>query len=184
MTEVDLLELDPVVSWTLRLGLAALLATAALHKLADAGGFRRALAGYGLPGSLIAPVARTAVALELALAGALLAPSLAAAAAFASALLFIAYSAVVASALARGRTSIACGCGGPGGERPVSAALLGRNGALILGCALAAAPVSTRAAGALDLGTIVLATAALAIVYACADVAMANAARASAAVRG
>ena len=115
---------------------ALLMLRAALHKAADAGRFEGVLADYGLaPDWALRPLRAVLPALELAAAAALLfAPFRVLGAALAGALL-LAYAGVMATALARGRTEIDCGCGGP--ALPLGWSLVGRN--IVLAAAIAPA---------------------------------------------
>lgn len=113
---------------------ALLMLRAALHKAADTGRFEGVLADYDLaPDWALTPLRMILPALEITAAAALcLAPFQAVGAALAGALLLI-YGAAMASALAKGRTEIDCGCGGP--ALPLGWSLVSRN--LILAAALA-----------------------------------------------
>ena len=86
-------------------------------------------------------------------------------------------SAAIAINLLRGRRAIDCGCGGPGGARPLRADLLTRNAGVAVLLFVAALAPSPRALVWLDAATIVCAIALLALLYAAIDVAAANRAR-------
>ena len=105
---------------------ALLMLRAALHKAADAGRFEGVLADYGLaPEWALKPLRMLLPALEIAAASALcLAPVQAVGAALAAGLL-LTYGAAMATALARGRSEIDCGCGGP--ALPLGWSLVARN---------------------------------------------------------
>jgi uncharacterized membrane protein YphA (DoxX/SURF4 family) len=171
-------ELDPAARAVLRLALAWLFARAAAHKLRDPRGFRAALADYRLlPEALLAPAAAAVAGAELALAVLLLAPGAGPLPALAAAALLVLYTAAIAVNLARGRRHIACGCAGPAAEAPLHEALLARNAGLV-GLALAAAlPAAPRPLEALDAASVAGGAAALALLLAAAEVAIANAAR-------
>lgn len=168
--------IDPAAHAALRLALAALFGWAALHKLRDLAAFRLALADYRLlPQRALAAAAPALLAAELAAAGALLAPGPAQPGAWAAAALLTLYAAAIVLNLARGRRHIDCGCAGPRARRPLSGALVARN-ALLAAAALACAlPVSARALVWLDAVSVAGAVAALALLYAALDVALANA---------
>ena len=167
--------IDPVWSLALRSGLALLLASAAIAKLRDLGGFTAALAGYRLlPVTFVRPVAGALIGAELALVLGLWLPALRAACAVGAALLLSLYGFAIAVNLARGRRDIDCGCGGPLGRQPLSEALVLRN-ALLVGAALAAAlPVAPRSLGWLDAWTLVAAAGAMAALYGAANVLLAR----------
>lgn len=138
--------LDPVLDVALRAGLAALLASTALAKLRDLGGFAAAVAGYRLlPDRLAGLAAVGFVAAELALAAGLWLAPLREIAGFGAAALFALYGAAIGVNLARGRRDIDCGCGGPLGRQALSGGLVARN-ALLSAAALATAlPAAPRA---------------------------------------
>jgi hypothetical protein len=169
---------DPALQLALRAFTALLFGAAALHKLRGADDFRAALAGYALlPASAVAPVAALLVGCEAAIALGALLPGTAPLACLAGAGLIAGYGGAIAINLVRGRRAIDCGCGGPGGARPLRADLLLRNGAVAaLLCVTALAP-GPRPLVWLDAATVAGATATLALLYAALDVAGANAAR-------
>ena len=121
-------------------GLAAVLATAALAKLRTPGATARAVVSFGLPDRLAPAVARLLPWAELAVAVALLAvPRVGAGAATA---LLMAFSVLIARVLARRPAEpVRCACFGAA-STPVTAATLVRNGGL-----LAAAVVVGAASG-------------------------------------
>jgi hypothetical protein len=169
---------DPVVQGALHAGAALLFGAAAFHKLRDPAGFRASLAGYRLLPARALPMVAAGLALaELALAAGCLAPATAPAACLAGAVLVVAYAGAVAANLARGRRAIDCGCGGPGGRRPLSGGLVVRNVVLAALLVLAALPAGARSLVWLDALSLAGLFAVLALVYAAADVALANAAR-------
>ncbi len=169
---------DPAVQGALHASAALLFGAAALHKLRDPAGFRASLAGYRLlPARAVPTVAAGLVLSELALAAGCLAPATAPAACLAGAVLVVAYACAVGVNLARGRRAIDCGCGGPGGRRPLSAGLVVRNVVLAALLVLAALPAGARSLVWLDALSVAGLAALLALVYASADVALANAAR-------
>lgn len=176
--------IDPVVQLALRSGAALLFLSAAVHKLRDLAGFRAALAGYRLlPRRALAPAAAGLAVAEIAVGAACLVPALAAAACLAGAGLLALYAGAIAFNLARGRRAIDCGCGGPGGRRPLGAGLAFRNAALVALLLVAALPATARPFVGLDAVTGAGWLAALVLLYAAADVALANAARLQAALR-
>jgi hypothetical protein len=166
---------DPLIHHLLRVGGALLFAAAAAHKLRGRASFQSALAGYRLlPASWARPAARTMPWLELGLASALL---YSASAAWAGAALLATYAAAIAINLLRGRAGIDCGCGGPGGSRPLGLSLVVRNLVLAALLLLSTAPVVARGWTALDSFHLAVATLAAALLYTAIDVALANASR-------
>jgi uncharacterized membrane protein YphA (DoxX/SURF4 family) len=154
--------MDPVVRMAIALLLGWVLAEAALHKLRAPLGFGGVIDAYRLlPGGAGAWLARPLGVLELALACALLVPSLNRAAGAAAAALLALYFLAIAVNLARGRRDIDCGCGGV--PQPLSPLLLVRNALLIgLSTWLAAAAPLARDTGWADL-LVALAAATVAI---------------------
>lgn len=100
-----------ILSATLSLVLAALLAMAAIHKLTDRERMTLAVAGLtGLPLALAPMALAMAGAVEAAAAVLLLMPESAALGASLAALLWAAYLGFILMAMARGRRSLDCGC--------------------------------------------------------------------------
>jgi hypothetical protein len=168
--------MDPAVHLVLRAGGALLLLTAAFAKLRDPAAFREAVAGYALlPVRIEVGAAVLMLAAEIAAGLALLAP--AAWGALGAAALLVLYAGAVALGLARGLRHVDCGCGGPGGRRPLHAALAWRNLAVAALLVAAAPEPASRALVALDAVSVGGGVLALALLYAAADVAIANQAR-------
>jgi hypothetical protein len=162
--------LDPVLGHALRAALALLFAAAAWHKLRAPHRFRATLGDYALlPAGAIAPAAYGLAAFEALLAGALLVPASARAAALAAAGLLGVYGAAIAINLARGRRHVACGCFGPAAEQPLSVRLVARNAALAGTALLGALPAGARELGWLDALTAAGAVAVLCLAYLAAD---------------
>jgi hypothetical protein len=166
-------ELDPALRAALRGALALLWLVSAHHKLRDPAGFRVALAGYRLvPAPFVRAVAAGIAALELALGLGLLLPAGGPLPALAAAALLGLYTLAIAANLLRGRRAIDCGCGAR--PQPLGEGLVLRN-AVLFSLALAAAlPATGRALTGLDAATILGGAAALAMVYAAADTALAS----------
>lgn len=176
--------LDPVVGAVLRAALAWLLLSSALHKARDAAGFRAALAGYGLlPQRAVAAAAAALAAAEAGLGAALLVPGSGPAPAAGAAALFALYAGAMLAALAAGRRGIACGCAGPAAELRLGPALAARNGLLVAVAFAAALPTAARPLVWLDAVTLAGGVAALASLYAAAELSLAQAARLRAARR-
>jgi len=162
--------LDPALGQALRAALALLFAAAAWHKLRAPHRFRASLADYELlPGRALAPAAHGLAALEALLAGALLWPASARAAALVAAGLLCLYGVAMAINLARGRRHVACGCLGPAAEQPLHAGLVARNTVLAGAALLAALPAGARALTWLDAVSVAGATAVLCLLYLAAD---------------
>jgi peroxiredoxin len=106
------------------------LLVAAVAKLADRPGSRRALENFGVPARLAAPFALVVPLAELVIAAALLPRATAAGAALAAAALLLVFTAAIALNLARGR-SPDCHCFGQLHSAPAGWRTLARNAALI-----------------------------------------------------
>lgn len=171
-------QVDPLLCWVLRAGAALLFASSALSKLRRPAVFRAALAGYRLlPDRLLAAAAGLLTGLELAVGAGCAVPALAPASCVVGVALLALYTGAIALNLLRGRRAIDCGCGGPGGPRPLGPELAIRN-ALLAGLLLVAAqPAGSRTLVGLDAVSGAGLLAALVVLYAAADVALANAAR-------
>jgi hypothetical protein len=157
---------DPVVSWALRVFLAAVFARALYGKLRAPGEFARAIRGYEiLPErhGLALASAGALLALEGALVAGLLLPGAASIAAAGAAGLLALYSAAIALNLARGRRDIDCGCAGPGRSAALHEWLLARNGLYIAMALCAGLPQAARELVWLDAATLGLAVVSLSI---------------------
>ena len=160
--------LDPAVGALLAGCYALLFASAALQKLRDLPGFAAAVAAYRLlPAATglawLLPLA------ELLVAGGLLATASRAWAAPGGAVLLGLYAAAIAINLQRGRTELACGCGGPNERRPIAAWMVWRNLALALGLVALIVPWSRRSMQPTDVLTVAAGVATAAILYASLD---------------
>jgi hypothetical protein len=143
--------MDPVLTWILRAGLAALFATAALHKLGAPREFARTVRDYRLlPAWLTPGFVAALIGLEAVTAVLLLSTPLAWLGASSAALLLSAYSIAIATNLARGRRHIDCGCLGPHKRQSISGWLVARNALLLVGTALSSAAPISRALGWVD----------------------------------
>ncbi len=120
--------------------LAVVFVTAALAKLTDLDGTRDALAGFGLPGALVAPGALVLPAVELAVAVLLLFGATRVVGAAGALGLLALFTVAVIANLARGRTP-ACHCFGRLHSAPAGWSTVARNAALAAcaGAVLAAA---------------------------------------------
>jgi hypothetical protein len=173
--------IDPVVRGMLRVALSLLFVWAASHKLRDLSGFRTALISYELlPSRVIGAFAVLLIAMEIAVAAGLWLPGRAAPAAGAAAGLLAVYGGAIAVNLVRGRRDIDCGCAGAAAERPLSGALVVRNGVLLLAALMLTLPATPRPLMWVDAVTIGAGVAVLALLYAAADGLLANASKSAA----
>jgi len=120
--------LDSLPHLTIALSLAALFATAAVHKLFTLAEWPGVVRNYQLvPATLADAAAGTVLAAEVLVAGALLWTPTRVAGACAAALLLVTYAAAIGINLRRGRTSIDCGCFGLRLRQGISAWMVRRN---------------------------------------------------------
>ena len=161
------LMLDPVIVWTARLVLAAVLLAAAVAKLRALEEFAGVVHNYRLLPELLArPVAYALPVLEIVLALGLLLDPTRRPAAVATAALLAVFALAMAINLWRGRAHIDCGCFAAALKQRLSWALVARNGVLI-GLALLIVPLAPgpRSLGALDLLTVAVASGSLLLLY-------------------
>ena len=158
---------EPLVLWSLRVFLAALLATAAISKLTAMEEFHGVVRNFRLlPDALARPVALALPPVELAVAAGLIVTPLTLPAALAAAGLLAAFGLAIAVNVLRGRTQIDCGCFRDGMRQGISWRMVGRNAVLTgLALGLAALLPGARAAGPVDVATGALAGAVLALLY-------------------
>lgn len=156
----------PIIAVSCSLVLAVILLTGASHKLRAPHRFARQIEDYALlSGPAISVMARALPVIEGLLAIALLVPGLRIWGAAGAALLLALYTGAIAINLWRGRRDIDCGCSGPGLERPLSPALLARNGVLITMAVLAGLPTGAAALNGFGLFLIGASVAAVLILY-------------------
>lgn len=169
------MSVDITVSMILRILLAGIFLRAVWHKLRDLPHFVTQVDAYDLlPPRLVQGVAYALVVLECALVLALPVPPWWQPPALAAVLLGV-YALAMAINLLRGEEDLDCGCAGAAAYPPgISWRLVGRNALLMLAAAIAALPIAPRAWSLLDVGTIVLGSAAVALLYAGIAQAMAN----------
>lgn len=170
------MRIDPAISWTIALSVAALFAVAGVHKLRDRARFREVVRNYQLlPQRLVPLAAATTIALELVTALSILALPTRPIGALLAATLLAGYATAMAINLGRGRVHLDCGCLGIGRRQPVHWWMVGRN-LVVAAFALAAGqPMIGRELIALDAVTIVCTAASLAILYTAQNVLGANA---------
>lgn len=155
--------MDPVIHWTLRLGLALILGVSAISKLRDRDGFRRSLENYRLLSPSLEGVAGLLVPL-LELGGAVLILSRAYAGGITLFLFLMAlFSGAIIWGLRQGG-GFNCGCLG-GIEEPVSPGLLLRNALLALLATLAYLEPTSRSLSILDMVTVLLGGSFLFLIY-------------------
>ncbi|MCY1294733.1 Methylamine utilization protein MauE [compost metagenome] len=169
---------DPIYVIASALTVAAILASAASHKLRAPGRFGRQLEDYQLlPKVLLAPATRLIPLLEVALAFALLVPASRHLAALGAAVLLAGYAAAIGINLWRGRHDIDCGCAGPDQAQPLRPPLLLRNAVLVGLALLASLTPEGRDLGLFDGFVAIAASAVALLLYAAADGLLANAPR-------
>ncbi|ESW80679.1 hypothetical protein X770_30935 [Mesorhizobium sp. LSJC269B00] len=142
-------ELDPLAVVT-SIGLLVLVfARAVLHKITDFGKLRQTVIEYRIaPERWAGPITAALTGAESLTLASLLTPGFRGFGTLAAAFLLLGYGAAMAINLARGRTSIDCGCGGLG--QSISWVLVGRNVTLAGLAGVAAAPVVVRPFGGFD----------------------------------
>jgi hypothetical protein len=158
--------IDPVVSWTIALSVAALFAVAAAHKLGDWTKFGEAVRNYQLLPRRVVPFAAAMVtALELGAALLILIAATRPFGALLAAGLLAGYATAMAINLARGRVHLDCGCLGVGQRQAVRWWMVGRNLAIAALALLAGQPLVARELTLLDADTVVCTAVTLAILY-------------------
>lgn len=164
-------QIDPVPASVLALALAALWAASGVHKLRDRTAFAGTLAAYALlPQRAVDVVARALPLIEMAVATGLLFRATREAAALLSTLLLWLYALAIAINLRRGRLELDCGCLGFGRRSTISMTLLWRNAVLVLASlAVGFLPRRERALDWIDLFTVAVGLAAVALLYAAVD---------------
>lgn len=124
--------LDPVIAWSLRLALSALLLAAAWHKLSDSRRFATTIRAHSLLPPMAVPVfARMLPFAEIALGLMLLRPGAGTYSVIATASLLTLYTVALVVNLARGRTHIDCGCFASSEEVPIGPGIVARNVGLV-----------------------------------------------------
>jgi hypothetical protein len=128
------------VSLVARIVLGGVFLAAGVAKATSSGGrrFEASLRGFGFGAAAARPVARLLPLIEIALAALLLAGAAVRVAAIATMALLVLFDAVIVRVLVRG-DRVDCGCFGAASQRPVSIGTLGRNAALTVVAAVAAA---------------------------------------------
>ena len=169
--------LDPVIDIAFRSAFAALLLSAAWHKLRDPIAFWQAVSGYRLlPHMLEKPVSRIVPFAEIAIALSLLLFSASALPVLAALFLWIVYGGAIAINLLRGRDELECGCGGISADQKIRWGLVSRNGVLTITTGFLLLPATDRALGWFDYATAGFAVLILLLIYATAEHLLRNAA--------
>jgi Methylamine utilisation protein MauE len=161
------MQIDPAISWTIAISVAALFAVAAAHKATEWSKFRVVVRNYELlPDSLVSFAAGLLITLEGSAAVLMIWEDSRARGALLSVGLLVTYAGVMAINLLRGRVNLDCGCLGVGRRQPIRWWMVGRNLALAALTLLAAVPTTSRALGTLDGVTIIGAVLSLTTLYA------------------
>ncbi|HEY6482135.1 MAG TPA: MauE/DoxX family redox-associated membrane protein [Steroidobacteraceae bacterium] len=175
------LMLDPAIGTLIVLCLALLFAGAGSHKLRDLPQFSAIFAAYELLPQLARPQLAVLVPLlECLLACGLLVRRTRTPAVVAAMLLLLGYAAAIGINLRRGRSDLACGCGGFDARRVIAPWMLWRNVLLVAVLGLVLLPWSARALEWLDAVTVGCGTVTCGLVYLCLDRLLGQSARSSA----
>ncbi|MGD9603296.1 MAG: MauE/DoxX family redox-associated membrane protein [Gammaproteobacteria bacterium] len=166
---------DPVFVHGVSYALGAIFLAGAADKLRDRHVFIGAVQAYGLlPVPFVVVFSFGVMLAELAVGLALWMPPVWPHAQWAGlALLGVVTGAVIINLL-RGHTELDCGCGGAGGDQPLSWGLVARNGGLAAALVLAAATPGARELVWLDYAMVLVTTASLFGLYAGANQLLAN----------
>ncbi len=168
--------MDPALTWTVAVTLAALFAASAAMKLAAPGQFASAMENYRiLPSMLAAPAAWIIPALEAIGAVGILCPATRAAVALLIAGLLALFTAAIAVNLARGRREIDCGCFGAALRQNLSGWLIARNAILVAAAVAIEVPVHSRPLDVADFVTIGFGAPTLTVLYASMNYLLSNA---------
>lgn len=176
--------IDPAIAILILAGVALLFTAAAVHKFRDLRRFDEIFAAYGLFPSSARPVlSRLVPPIEAAVAAGLSVNALRTAAVCVGILMLVAYAAAIAVNLLRGRSDLACGCGGPDDRRPIAAWMVCRNILIAALLVMALLPWSARPLVATDAVTIVFGILTCTLVYLCLDRLLGRTGRLTAAMR-
>lgn len=121
--------------FVLRLGVAAVLAVAAMQKLRNLQVSENSLVEFGVPRRFGRPIGRALIATELLVAFLILVPATAVLGLASAVAMLATFSAAISRQLLLGRRP-SCGCFGDSGEQRISGRTLIRNGAMILSASL------------------------------------------------
>ena len=168
---------DPVAVGAIVGALALVMFAAAWHKFSAPEEFVGALAAYQLlPESLVWPAARVLPVAEAVIGVGILIPYTRQAAALLLSGLVLFYAVAIAINLARGRSSIDCGCGGE--AHPLSWGLVARNAVLALAAMVASGQTLDRTMNWIDALTLVMGVLAFYAMYLLVDELLRQAGRA------
>jgi hypothetical protein len=160
------MHIDPTITWTIALSVAALLATAAIHKFIAWDDFRAVVRNYELlPDALVSFGAGIVTVLEASAAVLLVFSASRASGAYLAATLLGVYSGAMTINLFRGRVDLDCGCLGVARRQPIRWWMVSRNLIIAGVTLLAAARPTPRALGGLDALTITGAALSLTALY-------------------
>lgn len=168
--------MDPVAVLAVRLSLAVIFAGAALHKIRDLPGFHDAVRDYRLvPPVLVKTTGMLLLVAELLTAVLLVLPPAGEVGLALGVILLLLYAFAITVNLARGRTSIDCGCAGFDSGQPISIGLVVRNLFLAAAGLIALVFAGTRAILLADLATAGCTAVAFVMLYAAINQLLANA---------
>jgi len=168
---------DPAITSLIAYAMATIFAASAAMKLRDVELFESSVANYQIVARwLEKPLAYAIPIAEASCAAALIFPRTRTGAASALILILAMFTGAIAINLARGRTNIDCGCFGPALRQQLSGWLVARNDLMMALIAIATIHPASRTMTWLDLTTIALGAATMVVLYASANIALANAA--------
>ena len=166
----------PVAVLALQLFLAAIFTGSALHKIRDLPGFFGAVRDYRLlPQALVKTTGMLLLAAELMTAVLLILPPTGRVGLLMGVMLLLLYAFAIGVNLARGRTSIDCGCAGFGSGQPISTGLVVRNLFLAAAGLFALAFAGMRAMSVADVATAGFTAIAFVMLYSAINQLLANA---------
>ena len=161
---------DSAIGTLIVASVASLFASAGVHKLRDLRRFEGIFSSYELmPVLERLRISRAVPTLEIAVAAGLLVDVWRPYAVTTGIVLLSTYAGAIAINLRRGRSNLACGCGGPDERRPISGWMVWRNALISLALGFTLLPWASRPLVFTDGVTIVFGLLAIALVYLCTD---------------
>lgn len=161
--------LDPLAASIVSISFGLMFLLASVHKLTAFGRFRAVVAEFRVMPEILVPIAALLLPLlEIVLGIAWLFLADMRPAALVTLVLLALYTSVIAFNLLRGRVHIRCGCGfgkPAGGDESLTWGLVIRNACLLLAAIAATLPVSPRVTGLLDHAVLVVALAAVILIF-------------------